>query len=213
LRTIAVIGDDANDNPVFRGEGSGEVSAEYVVTPLEGIKAHLARRGLSVDVIYVNNSVIANAVAAAKKADLAIVFAGVESSEGYDRNDLIQAVANAQRNTVVGLHIPGATVMPWIDSVPAVLAAFMPGQEDGHAIASILFGDVNPSGKLPLTFPKTVHLVPGQSQTLAFSFSDEDLSIWDESIHDWSLVTGKFVVHVGSSSRDIRLSAPLPVSL
>ncbi|ELR24402.1 uncharacterized protein ACA1_312480, partial [Acanthamoeba castellanii str. Neff] len=84
LRTIAVIGDDANDNPVFRGEGSGEVSAEYVVTPLEGIKAHLARRGLSVDVIYVNNSVIANAVAAAKKADLAIVFAGVESSEGYD---------------------------------------------------------------------------------------------------------------------------------
>lgn len=324
LRTIAVIGDDANDNPVFRGEGSGEVSAEYVVTPLEGIKAHLARRGLSVDVIYVNNSVIANAVAAAKKADLALVFAGVESSEGYDRvnlslwqnnNDLIQAVANAQRNTVVGLHIPGATVMPWIDSVPAVLAAFMPGQEDGHAIASILFGDVNPSGKLPLTFPKTdsqtylttkiqypgignettysekllvgyrwydavnenplfpfghglsyttfkysnlrvfnrvitvdlantgsvpgaevvqvyleypksageppkvlrgfekVHLVPGQSQTLAFSFNDEALSIWDESIHDWSLVTGKFVVQVGSSSRDIRLSAPLPVSL
>jgi beta-glucosidase len=58
-----------------------------------------------------------------------------------------------------------------------------------------------------------VHLVPGQSQTLAFSFNDEALSIWDESIHDWSLVTGKFVVHVGSSSRDIRLSAPLPVSL
>jgi hypothetical protein len=55
---------------------------------VQGIKAHLARRGLSVDVIYVNNSVIANAVAAAKKADLAIVFAGVESSEGYDRVNL-----------------------------------------------------------------------------------------------------------------------------
>lgn len=64
---------------------------------MQGIKAHLARRGLSVDVIYVNNSVIANAVAAAKKADLAIVFAGVESSEGYDRVNLSLWQNNARQ--------------------------------------------------------------------------------------------------------------------
>jgi beta-glucosidase len=54
-------------------------------------------------------------------------------------------------------------------------------------------------------------LLPGQSQTLAFSFNDEELSIWDESIHNWKLVTGQFGVHVGSSSRDIRLSGSLQV--
>jgi beta-glucosidase len=323
LRTIAVIGDDAHDHAIYVGWGSGQVYAETVVTPLMGIKAHLARRGLSVNVLYVNNSVIANAVAAAQKADMAIVFAGVESSEGYDRanmslfgnnNELIQAVAAAQRNTVVGLHIPGATLMPWIDSVPAVLAAFMPGQEDGHAIASVLFGEVNPGGKLPLTFPKTdtqtylqtkiqypgignetrytekllvghrwydaanveplfpfghglsyttfkysnlqvfgrvitldltntgsvegsevvqvyleypaaageppkvlrgfekVRLVPGQTQGLVFTFSNEELSIWDQTTHGWALVKGTFKVHVGSSSRDIRLTGSFNIA-
>jgi beta-glucosidase len=74
---------------------------------------------------------------------------------------MIQAVAAANPKTVVVLKSGSALLMPWIDSVAAVLQAWYPGEEDGNAVADVLFGDVNPSGKLPMTFPKSV------DQTLA----------------------------------------------
>jgi beta-glucosidase len=109
---------------------------------------------------------IAVAVALAASADVAIVFAGLTSeweSEGFDRPDmalpgaqdeLIRRVAAANPNTIVVLNTGAPVDMPWLDEVPTLLQAWYTGQEMGHAIAGILFGDVAPSGRLPVTFPR-----------------------------------------------------------
>ena len=114
----------------------------------------------------------AEAAALAAGSDVAIVFAAQWSTENLDRptldltdlvhrsspldqDALIRAVAAANANTIVVLEGPGAQAMPWLSSVGAVLAAWYPGQRGAEAIANILFGDVNPSGKLPISFPRT----------------------------------------------------------
>ena len=68
---------------------------------------------------------------------------------------MVSAIAAAQPNTVVVMSVPGAVLTPWADEVPAIVTNFMPGQAAGSAIADILFGKVNPSARLPLTFPNT----------------------------------------------------------
>jgi beta-glucosidase len=112
----------------------------------------------------------AKAVAAAKAADVAIVFAAEQLGEGQDKvtlplpgdqDDLIQAVADANPRTVVVLHTSNPVAMPWLSKVAAVIEAFYPGQEAGSSIAGILFGDVNPSGKLAMTFPANESQGPG----------------------------------------------------
>ncbi|HEY7047815.1 MAG TPA: glycoside hydrolase family 3 C-terminal domain-containing protein [Jatrophihabitantaceae bacterium] len=101
---------------------------------------------------------------AARSSDLAVVFANDVESEGTDRpnlslpgdqDGLIAAVAAANPNTVVVLNTGSAVTMPWLSSVKGVVESWYSGQEDGNAIAAVLFGDVNPSGKLPLTFPRS----------------------------------------------------------
>src|SRR5258707_6402140 len=108
---------------------------------------------------------IERAAALATRSDVALVFAGLSAeweSEGFDRPDLelvgeqralIEAVAAANKNTVVVLNTGSPVAMPWLDQVAAVVQAWYPGQECGNAIADVLFGDINPSGKLPQTFP------------------------------------------------------------
>jgi beta-glucosidase len=108
---------------------------------------------------------LADAVKLARKADVVIVVASLNDeweSEGFDRvdiklpgpqNKLIKQVARANKNTIVVLNAGSAVEMPWIDRVPAVLQLWYDSQEQGHALADVLFGDVNPSGKLPTTFP------------------------------------------------------------
>jgi beta-glucosidase len=112
---------------------------------------------------------IQEAVNLARTADVAVVFARVFESEQRDRasltlpNDqdqLIRAVAAANPRTVVVLSCGGPVTMPWIDQVSAVVNAYYAGQEQGAAIADILFGDVNPSGKLPITFPRSEAQAP-----------------------------------------------------
>jgi beta-glucosidase len=76
---------------------------------------------------------------------------------------LIQVVAAANPRTIVVLATGGPALMPWLDQVPAVLASWYGGQEQGNALASVLFGDVNPSGKLPVTFPRSDHDTPVSS--------------------------------------------------
>jgi beta-glucosidase len=102
------------------------------------------------------------AAAAAKSAQVAVVFAGTFESEGFDQpslnlsgvdNQLISAVAAANPNTIVVLNTGGPVLMPWLDNVAGVLEAWYPGQRDGSAISAVLFGDADPSGKLPVTFP------------------------------------------------------------
>ncbi len=110
---------------------------------------------------YVSSS-IAAAASAARQAHVAVVFAGTYSSEGLDhpslalpgdQNALISAVASANPRTVVVLNTDGPVVMPWLHHVAAVLEAWYPGEEDGAATAAVLFGAVDPSGRLPVTFP------------------------------------------------------------
>src|SRR5262249_7032733 len=88
---------------------------------------------------------------------------GEQLGEGYDKtffdlpgdqNQLIDAVASANPRTVVVLHTSTAVAMPWLDKVAGVVEAWFPGQEAGSSIAPLLFGDVDPSGKLPVTFPR-----------------------------------------------------------
>ena len=103
---------------------------------------------------------------------MAVVFAGDQETEGIDRpnlslpgfqDQLIQAVAQANPRTVVVLNTGGPVLMPWLSQVPAVVEAWYPGQEDGNAIARVLFGDVNPAGKLPITFPASDSAVPANT--------------------------------------------------
>lgn len=105
---------------------------------------------------------VTQAAQAASKAQVAIVFAGTFESEGFDQpnlslsgvgDQLIEAVATANPNTIVVLNTGGPVLMPWLSQVKGVIEAWYPGQQDGDAIASVLFGDTDPSGKLPVTFP------------------------------------------------------------
>ncbi|MCF3963102.1 glycoside hydrolase family 3 C-terminal domain-containing protein [Streptomyces fuscigenes] len=108
----------------------------------------------------------------AAKSDVAIVYANDFESEGSDlanidlpgtQNALIEAVAQANPNTIVVLNTGSAVTMPWIDQVKGVFEAWYPGQESGNAIAALLYGDVNPSGRLPVTFPKSLDQVPAST--------------------------------------------------
>ena len=268
----------------------------------------------------------ARAVAAAANADLAIVFVGspdAYETEGLDRpsmrltgnqDELVAEVAQANPNTVVVVNAGTPVEMPWVNQVPAILWAYFPGQEGGHALADILTGAVNPSGKLPLTLPariednptfinypgdrsilygedifigyryydarkieplfpfghglsytqftyselncppsirqgepveisftirndgnrsgsevaqvylhdvqsrvprpprelkgfKRVFLDPGAEVRLTVKLDERAFSFYDQDLHQWIAEPGYFEIHVGSSSRDIRLSA------
>ncbi len=107
-------------------------------------------------------TLVAAAVAAARASDVAVVFANDVTGEGMDRSSLalpgdqdglIAAVAAANPRTIVVLHTAGPVLMPWLAQVAAVIEAWYPGERTGDAIAALLFGDVNPSGRLPMTFP------------------------------------------------------------
>jgi beta-glucosidase len=111
----------------------------------------------------------ARAAEAAREADIAIVFALKLATENFDvadlslpnrQDELIAAVASANPQTAVVLETGNPIVMPWLDSVKAVLQAWYPGQRGGEAIAAILTGKASPSGRLPITFPRTVEQLP-----------------------------------------------------
>lgn len=116
--------------------------------------------------LSVKGDLIKRAVDAAKKSDAVIIVAGLPDlfeSEGRDRPDmklpgeqdaLIRAVAAENPNTVVVLNAGAPVELPWIEAIDTLVLAYYPGQEGGHALADILFGDINPSGKLTVSYPK-----------------------------------------------------------
>jgi beta-glucosidase len=115
---------------------------------------------------------MAQAVAAAESSDVAVVFVGEKESEGADRaslalpgyqDQLVEAVAAANPRTVVVLNTGGPVLMPWLDQVSGVLEAWYPGEEDGNAIAAVLFGDRDPGGRLPITFPRSLADTPANT--------------------------------------------------
>jgi len=179
-RRIAVIGGHA-DAGVLAGGGSSSVvphGGPYRVVPLGGEGqmapframlfdpdpplAAIRNRAPKAEVRFDDGAWVSSAVEAARNADVAIIFAIQPNTEGDDTPDmslpwgqdqLIDAVAGANPNTIVVLETGNPIRMPWADKVGAVLAAWYPGARGGQAIADILFGAVNPSGRLPLSWP------------------------------------------------------------
>lgn len=165
--SIAFIGEFA-EKPRFQGGGSSHINTTRVTSALDaadGIPNIRYARGFSIEDDKTTDTWLLEAVEAAKKARAAVVFAGLPDTyecEGYDRahmrlpdcqNRLIEAVASANPNTVVVLQNGSPVEMPWITRVKGVLEAYLSGQASGRAVVRLLFGDANPSGRLPETFP------------------------------------------------------------
>ncbi|MES3046742.1 beta-glucosidase family protein [Sphingomonas faeni] len=186
VRSIVVIGGHA-DVGVLSGGGSSQVRSVGGV-PIEiplksGAAASFARityhsssplraiRALApnAQVTFVDGTDAVAAAKAARAADLAIVFATHWQTEAQDAPSLslpdnqdavIDAVAAANRRTIVVLETGGPVLMPWATQVPAIVEAWYPGQRGGEAIARVLFGEVDASGRLPISFPRNIEQLP-----------------------------------------------------
>ena len=173
VHTIAVIGPTAST--ATSGVSASSVCSVVItcsalVTPLQGIQARAAQAGQTV--VFDNGGNLSSAAATAAGADLAIVFGYYLEGEGADRttlsldgsgDNLISTVAAANPNTVVVLTTGGPALMPWVNSVKGIIEAWYPGQEAGNALAALLWGDVNFSGKLPQSFPRSQSDLPTQT--------------------------------------------------
>ena len=181
VHSVALIGGHA-DVGVLCGGGSAQVDAPGgsavppppIKNPMEAfmraqwmpsspLRALVATMP-SAKVNYTSGDDVSAAVAAAKAADVAIVFAYQWESEGRDlhtlalapeQNALIEAVAEANPKTIVVLETGSPALMPWVDKVAGIVEAWYPGIRGGEALANILTGKVNPTGKLAITFPKS----------------------------------------------------------
>lgn len=186
-KKVVVIGGYA-DTGVLSGGGSSQVDGEggpAASVPMGGegpfaafsqqhyhrsppLKA-MKERAPNTAFTFRDGRYVSEAVQAAKDADVVVVFATQWATEGADQPDLslpngqdalIAAVAAANSHTVVVLENGGPLMMPWLDKTAAVVEAWYPGARGGQAIASVLYGDTNPSGRLPATFPASLEQLP-----------------------------------------------------
>ena len=331
IESVVVVGGLA-DTPNHGDNGSSSVAPPYVVTPLEGIRNRAG--GVRVDYV-VGNPLSEDDRAVIMAAGAAVVVAGLtaeEEGEGIvpgtgdrvnlrlpaEQEQLIAAVADLNPRTIIVLEGGSViTLETWLARVEAVLMAWYPGQEGGNAIADVLFGDVNPAGRLPSTWPRSeedlpafvndqsqveygyyhgylhvdregieprfpfgyglsytsfdftnltlsdetvpgdgdvrvgvdvsntgavageevvqlyvsctgsrvdrpvralkgfqkVLVAPGETRRVFFDLAAEDLAFYDVEIGDWEVEPISYTVHVGPSSRDLRLSATFAVDL
>ncbi len=181
LRSIAIVGADAM---AYKGGGGSSAVRPFSFTsPRDAIAA---RAGPGVEIRYDPGRDAGAAATAARGADVALVFVSDHTTEGADKpcialrcaapdpagggqpgtagrpdpDALIDAVAAANPNTVVVLETGGPVLTPWVDKVSAVVEAWYPGQEAGAALARVLFGDADPGGRLPVTFPVSEGDIP-----------------------------------------------------
>jgi beta-glucosidase len=178
VKSIAVIGPLADDRRAPLGWWAGDGREADTVTPLAGIKAKVSAQtkvgyAKGCDIKDDSTAGFVEAVALAKESDVALVFVGESADmvgEAASRSsldlpgrqmDLVKAIYGSGKPTIVVLVNGRPPTIGWIvDNVPAILESWMGGSQSGNAIADILFGDVNPGGKLPVTFPRTVGQVP-----------------------------------------------------
>ena len=171
LHSIAVIGPNA-DTSMISGGGSAQVDPpghgatkwkEHVWFPSSPLKA-IARKTPGATVEFDSGADPAYAAALAKRSDVAIVFAYQWTSEDMDlpnlslpenQDAMIEQVAAANPQTIVVLETGTAVTMPWLNAVRGVLEAWYTGSQGADAVANILFGEVNPTAKLPMTFPRS----------------------------------------------------------
>lgn len=176
---VAFIGKYASA-PRYQGGGSSHINSFKVESAIDAAAAfdYIEKENITYAQGFddiedkADEKLTAEAVKAAKSADAAVIFAGLPDnfeSEGYDRkhmrmpdcqNALIDAVAEVQPNTIVVLHNGAPVEMPWIDKVKAVLEVYLGGQAVGGATVNVLYGAVNPSGRLAETFPMRVQDTP-----------------------------------------------------
>jgi beta-glucosidase len=175
-KSIAVIGPTASKTPTngvsaatVCAEGGGSPCANPVA-PLDAITSRAAQDGATVT--FDNGSDLSAAATAASAADVAVVFGYAKQGEGADRTTLaldnngdalIAAVAAANPNTIVVLETGTATTMPWLGQVKGVIEAWYPGDQQGTALTRLIYGDANFTGRLPMTFPKSLADVPTQT--------------------------------------------------
>ncbi|WP_346860145.1 glycoside hydrolase family 3 C-terminal domain-containing protein [uncultured Draconibacterium sp.] len=179
--TIAVIGENATRQMTVGG-GSSELKAQYEISPLEGIKARFQKArilhamgyasgpsayGREIPSKYDAELLRNEAVETAKNADVVLYFGGLNKNhfqdcEGGDRksyelpfeqNELLDALASVNKNIGVVLISGNAVEMPWLENIKGLMQAWYLGSDAGYAIADVISGDKNPSGKLPFTFP------------------------------------------------------------
>lgn len=176
-KSVAIIGEFAS-NPRYQGNGSSEVKPTRLDNVLDIIKKEY---GNKVKITYAQGynlkddedfSLIEAAKKVAEEADIALIFAGLPlhyESEGIDRthinmpaahNKLISEIAAVQKNTAVILTNGSAVAMPWIDEVNGVVESWLGGQAGAGGVADVLFGKINPSGKLAETFPVKLEDTP-----------------------------------------------------
>ena len=178
IGSIAVIGPLADNKSAPLGWWSGDGRDNDTVTPLAGIKAKVSPQtkvsyAKGCEILGDSNAGFAEASAAARQSDVAIVFVGEAKEmvgEAASRStldlpgrqmDLVKEIAGTGKPTIVVLVNGRPPTIGWIvANVPAILESWMGGTEAGNAISDILFGDVNPGGKLPVTFPRVVGQVP-----------------------------------------------------
>lgn len=243
--TIAVIGENAIKMMTVGG-GSSSLKVRHEYTPLEGIMAAVGNkaeviyeRGYVGDVTGDYNGVVtgqdlsekrsaerllADAVEAARKADVVIFVGGLNKSAHqdcedadrqqyglpYNQDEVIEALAAANPRMAVVLISGNAVAMPWIDRVPSVVEAWYCGSEAGNALADVVFGKVNPSGKLPFTFP--VRLEDNSAHALG-EFPGTDEVAYNESIyvgyrwHDKQSIKPLFAFGHGLSYTSFDISA------
>jgi beta-glucosidase len=172
--TIAVIGENAI-KPMTIGGGSSELKADFEISPLEGLQKRYKNATILYSIGYSSEnlkegemaSLNNEAIETASKADLVLFFGGLNKNKGQDCEDgdrqefnlpynqdyLISEIVKVNANIGIVLVSGNAVSMPWISRVKAVMQTWYLGSEAGHAIADIISGNVNPSGKLPFSFP------------------------------------------------------------